>query len=144
MCLDVPAETFNSLLDVMLHGLKDYTIDERGDVGSWIRIACLRGLTELCGILIPNASTLSGFEEYFPSSKYHDIVGGILKQGVERLDNVRQDAGECFRTLVRLAPPGVRNGHEWTPINLPLLRELFSRCVLRAVIVCRASDLMLC
>ncbi|KAJ7459837.1 TBCD protein [Mycena latifolia] len=119
------AETFNSLLDAMLHGLEDYTIDERGDVGSWIRIACLRGLTAFCTILMPHASKLPEFEQYFPSAKYHGIVGGILKQGVERLDNVRQDAGECFQVLVRLAPPEVRNGHEWAPKNLPLLRELF-------------------
>ncbi|KAJ7175827.1 armadillo-type protein [Mycena filopes] len=123
---DMSAETFNALLDAMLHGLEDYTIDERGDVGSWIRIACLRGLTAFCEILIPNASTLPAFDEYFPSSKYHAIIAGVLKQGVERLDNVRQDAGECFQTLLRLAPPGVRDGDAWAPAGLPLLRELFS------------------
>ncbi|KAJ7670233.1 TBCD protein [Mycena rosella] len=122
----VSAETFTSLLDAILHGLEDYTIDERGDVGSWIRIACLRGLTAFCTILMPNASRLSEFEAYFPPSKYHGIIGGILKQGVERLDNVRQDAGECFQVLVHLAPPEVRNGHEWAPKHLPLLRELFT------------------
>ncbi|KAJ6512250.1 TBCD protein [Mycena vitilis] len=120
------AETFNALLDTMLHGLEDYTIDERGDVGSWIRIACLRGLTAFCEILIPNASTFPAFDEYLPSAKYHGIVGGVLKQGVERLDNVRQDAGECFQTLLRLSPPDARNGHEWAPMGLPLLRELFA------------------
>ncbi|KAJ7505351.1 TBCD protein [Mycena galericulata] len=120
------AETFNSLLDAMLYGLEDYTIDERGDVGSWIRIACLRGLTAFCEILLLHATTLPAFVDYFPATKYHDIVGGVLKQGVERLDNVRQDAGECFHALLRLAPPDVRNGHEWAPKNLPLVRELFA------------------
>ncbi|KAJ7935612.1 tubulin folding cofactor D C terminal-domain-containing protein [Mycena leptocephala] len=120
------AETFNALLNALLHGLEDYTIDERGDVGSWIRIACLRGLTAFCEILMPNARTLPAFAEYFPSAKYHGIIGGVLKQGVERLDNVRQDAGECFQTLLGLAPPDVRNGHEWTCHGLPLLRELES------------------
>ncbi|KAJ7095891.1 TBCD protein [Mycena belliarum] len=119
------AETFNSLVNAMLHGLQDYTIDERGDVGSWIRIACLRGLSAFCTISLPNAITVSKFEEYFPSATYHAIVGGILKQGVERLDNVRQEAGECFRTLIRPAPPKIRSGHAWAPKNLPLLRELF-------------------
>lgn len=127
------AETFNSLLDAMLHGLEDYTIDERGDVGSWIRIVCLRGLTAFCEILLPHASTLLGFVEYFPAAKYHGVVGGVLKQGVERLDNVRQDAGECLHILLQLAAPDVRNGHEWAPKRLPLLRELFAGCVLRAV-----------
>jgi hypothetical protein len=122
------AETFNALLNALLHGLEDYTIDERGDVGSWIRIACLRGLTAFCEILMPNARTLPAFAEYFPSAKYHGIIGGVLKQGVERLDNVRQDAGECFQTLLGLAPPDVRNGHESTCHGLPLLRELFTKC----------------
>lgn len=123
------AETFNSLLDALLKGLQDYTIDERGDVGSWIRIACLRGLTAFCEILIPNANTVlvKSFDEFFPATKYHGIVAGVLKQGVERLDNVRQDAGECFQALLRQAPPGVRNGDAWTPQGLPLLRELFAR-----------------
>ncbi|KAJ7780620.1 TBCD protein [Mycena maculata] len=120
------AETFNSLLDAMLHGLEDYTIDERGDVGSWIRISCLRGLTAFCEILLPRARTLPAFAEYFPAAKYHSVVSGVLKQGVERLDNVRQDAGECLHVLLRLAPPDVRDGHEWAPKSLPLLRELFT------------------
>lgn len=113
----------------MLHGLEDYSIDERGDVGSWVRIACLRGLTACCEILITNANTMSGFAEYIPAEKYHSIVAGVLKQGVERLDNVRQDAGECLHALLRLTPPAIRNGHEWIPKELPLLRELFIRQV---------------
>ncbi|KAJ7069814.1 TBCD protein [Mycena amicta] len=121
----ISAATCNALLNAMLHGLEDYTIDERGDVGSWVRMACLRGLTAYCGIVIPHASTLSRFAEYFPAERYHDIVAGVLKQGVERLDNVRQDAGECFHALLELAPPGVQNGHEWSARQRPLLQELF-------------------
>ncbi|KAF7365242.1 TFCD-C domain-containing protein [Mycena venus] len=77
------AETFNALLDALLIGLEDYTIDERGDVGSWIRIACLRGLTAFCEILIPNASTVlaASFDEYFPAAKYHGIVAGDTQAG---------------------------------------------------------------
>ncbi|KAF8208916.1 TBCD protein [Mycena galopus ATCC 62051] len=124
------AETFNALLDALLKGLEDYTIDERGDVGSWVRIACLRGLTAVCEILMPNAGTVlaTSFDGYFPAAKYHGIVAGVLKQGVERLDNVRQDAGECFQALLRQALPDVRNGNreDWAPKGLPLLRELFA------------------
>ncbi|KAF7288586.1 TFCD-C domain-containing protein [Mycena chlorophos] len=120
------AATCNALVDAMLHGLEDYTIDERGDVGSWVRIACLRGLTAFCEAVIPNASNLSAFEQYFPVEKYHAAVAGVLKQGVERLDNVRQDAGDCLQTLLALAPPAVRDGGEWTVRDLPLVNELFS------------------
>ncbi|KAJ6508836.1 TBCD protein [Mycena sanguinolenta] len=131
-------QTFNALLDALLKGLQDYTIDERGDVGSWIRIACLRGLTAVCEIVIPNAGTVlaATFDEYFSAPKYHDIVAGVLKQGVERLDNVRQEAGECFQVLLRLAPPVVRDRHggDWAPEHLPLLRELFASETVTGVI----------
>ncbi|KAF7314250.1 TFCD-C domain-containing protein [Mycena kentingensis (nom. inval.)] len=119
------AATCIALFDALLHGLTDYTIDERGDVGSWVRIASLRGLTAVCEIVIPHASAMSAFEAYLPAEKYHDAVAGVLKQGVERLDNVRQEAGECLSALLGLAPPAIRNGHEWTPRQLELLKELF-------------------
>ncbi|KAJ7288359.1 TBCD protein [Mycena rebaudengoi] len=122
----ISVETLNALLDSLLRGLEDYTIDERGDVGSWIRIACLRGLTSFCEILLPKAESVPAFEEYFPAAKYQSLVGGILKQGVERLDNVRQEAGECLLLLLHLTPPNVLNGSEWVPRDLALLRELFS------------------
>lgn len=119
-------DVVNSLFDAMLRGLEDYTVDERGDVGSWIRIACTRGLTSFCVTLISNGSTIVDFEEYLPSSKYQDAISGILKQGVERLDNVRTEAGECFKTLLRLASPLASNAEEWKPRGLPLLDELFN------------------
>ncbi|KAJ6613342.1 TBCD protein [Mycena sp. CBHHK59/15] len=125
LSMHISAEMLNSLLDALLLGLEDYTIDERGDVGSWIRIACLRGLTAFCTLLIPRAAAVPAFAAYFPPAKYQRAVGGVLKQGVERLDNVRQEAGECFVALLRLTPPDVPGGEEWLPRELPLLRELF-------------------
>ncbi|KAK7048329.1 TFCD-C domain-containing protein [Favolaschia claudopus] len=125
LTLHISAETFNALLDALLKGLEDYTNDERGDVGSWIRIACLRGLTVICEMMlnIPNSNSIP-LDEYFPAVKYHKIIAGVLKQGVERLDNVRQEAGDCFQVLLRLAKPDLRSG--WVPNGLPLLRALFA------------------
>ncbi|KAF9454706.1 ARM repeat-containing protein [Macrolepiota fuliginosa MF-IS2] len=113
-----------NILETLLSGLEDYTIDERGDVGSWVRIACIQGLTSCTEDLFAASGRVEDFEEYFPFSKYLQAVTGILKQGVERLDNVRQEAGACFMRLLKLAP--VRSvGVVWSIPGLPLLEELF-------------------
>ena len=87
-----------TILSTLLSGLRDYTIDERGDVGSWIRIACVQGLTSCIEDLFSVAESVSDFADYLPVSSYQQAIAGILKQGVERLDNVRQEAstpGQC-------------------------------------------------
>jgi tubulin-specific chaperone D len=120
----------NSLHSALLNGLEDYSVDERGDVGSWIRLACIQGLTRFSVLLISNASSIPNFDVYFPPMKYQQTVAGILKQGVERLDNLRQEAGECFMQLLDLTLPNVRNSHDWCIPGLSLLKELFQRYVI--------------
>ena len=84
----------------MIKGLDDYTTDARGDVGSWVRIACVRGLAGSAALLLAHAPRLGApFAAYLPAPRFHAAVAGILKQGVERLDNVRQAAGEQLRAL---------------------------------------------
>jgi hypothetical protein len=94
-----------SLFCALLGGLNDYTVDERGDVGSWIRIACIQGLRSFAESLFGHASSIPDFEEYLPPDLYHEAIGAILKQGVERLDGVRQKAGENFICLLLISPP---------------------------------------
>ncbi|KZT73795.1 ARM repeat-containing protein [Daedalea quercina L-15889] len=113
------------MIDAMQDGLTDYTSDERGDVGSWVRIACVKGLTSFAEILFPAASSLQNYAEYFPSAKYHAAVGGILKQGVERLDNVRQLAGECFMRLLVLPLPAISGAEQWQIHGHTLIKTLF-------------------
>lgn len=117
--------TVCALQDALLDGLTDYTSDERGDVGSWVRIACVKGLTTFAETMFGHARELPNFPEYFPASRYHDAVGGILKQGVERLDNVRQQAGECFLRLLRLQLPQVTHAEEWQIQGAENMKKLF-------------------
>ena len=119
----------NNLFDALLGGLDDYTIDERGDVGSWIRIVCIQGLTSTSELLFRDACSIPDFDSYLPPRKYHTAVAGILKQGVERLDNVRQQAGACFMKILTLSLPSVNGGDRWRLPGLTLLRELFLRYV---------------
>lgn len=111
----------------MLDGLTDYTSDERGDVGSWVRIACIKSLTALAEILFPASPTLDGLADYLPPTRYHDAIGGILKQGVERLDNVRQLAGECFMRLLVLPLPAIPSAEQWGIQGHELMMSLFLR-----------------
>ncbi|KXN88249.1 Tubulin-specific chaperone D [Leucoagaricus sp. SymC.cos] len=114
-----------TVFGTLLSGLDDYTIDERGDVGSWIRVACVQGLTSCIVDLFSVAESIENFDDYLPIQKYQQAIAGILKQGVERLDNVRSEAGTCFTRLLDLAP--VRSaGHTWSLPGLSQLVELFS------------------
>jgi tubulin-specific chaperone D len=68
--------------------LDDYTVDSRGDVGSWIRIAA-------CASLVP----------IFRHSKNVDIrptVAKLLRLSVEKMDRVRSMAGESLGSLIPL------------------------------------------
>jgi len=87
------------MYNALISGLEDYTTDERGDVGSWVRIASIQGLTSVSLTLLTLAKSDVTYTEYIPVNLYQKAIGGILKQGVERLDNVRQQAGQ---SVVRL------------------------------------------
>jgi len=109
---------------VLLDGLEDYTLDERGDVGSWVRMACIRGLTNFAELLFSNAAALPNFSEYLPAAKYHAAVSGILRQGVERLDNVRQIAGEHIARLLVLPLPDTADSSQWRIEGEILMKDL--------------------
>ncbi|KAL1728580.1 armadillo-type protein [Schizophyllum commune] len=95
-------ENVGALEQALLRGLEDYTMDERGDVGSWIRISSIQGLRD-CAIMLLQRPDL--LPSYLPPEVYHAAVAGILKQGVERLDNVRAEAGACMLGLLMISPP---------------------------------------
>ncbi len=123
--IDVKSYILLSLFDSLLDGLNDYTVDERGDVGSWIRISCVKSLTAIIETLITRSTHIEDFESYLPPLKYNDAIKGILKQGVERLDNVRQDSGLCFYKLLRLSPPEIPDSGRWTVTGLTFFQGLF-------------------
>ena len=123
------SEVVNTLIDALLGGLDDYTIDERGDVGSWVRMVCIQGLTSISELLFRDARSIPDFDSYFPPQKYHAAISGILKQGVERLDNVRQQAGACFMKILTLSVPSVSGGDRYGLPGLTFLQRLFLRYV---------------
>lgn len=121
------------MFDVLLAGLDDYTTDERGDVGSWIRMACIKGLADMSVAVLGNGVHIPNLESYFPPEKFHDIVAGILKQGVERLDNVRQAAGIQLLRLLQFRTPELTQRAQWTIHGEALMCQLFLKCVIFSI-----------
>ena len=111
----------------MLAGLKDYSNDARGDVGSWIRITCIRGLSSVSETLLTSTAIVQDLMDYLPPDLYRAAIAGILKQGLERLDNVRQVAGECFITLLKLPLPTCSQAERWRLPGNDLFRDQLLR-----------------
>lgn len=111
--LDLP-----SIVRTMQKGMEDYTTDERGDVsthasqaaspvpilthfrrpgkvGSWVRTTCMRRLTDVV-LSVPSLATLDDCRGA--------VVGLLLKQSAERIDNVREVAGQQLKRLQAVAP----------------------------------------
>jgi tubulin-specific chaperone D len=84
--------------------LDDYTVDSRGDVGSWIRMAACESLVSV-----------------FKHSNPKDIdvaIGRMLRLSVEKMDRVRSVAGRCICAVVA----------QW-PGAPDLLKDFVNRCV---------------
>ncbi|KDQ11508.1 hypothetical protein BOTBODRAFT_457108 [Botryobasidium botryosum FD-172 SS1] len=120
-----PAHT-SKIFEAFISGLDDYTTDERGDVGSWIRLACIEGVGSVSQCFLENSGTLQPFEDWLPLNSYHEAIGRILKQGVERLDNVRQKAGEQIMTIVQQSLPDIPGIQAWRMDGQELVSELLS------------------
>lgn len=77
--------------------LTDYSTDQRGDVGSWVRIAAMN----LLGFLMPCVSKLDTNEsQYLDMQITTRFVAALLKQSVERIDKVRACAGQVLYDLI--------------------------------------------
>ena len=112
---------------VLILGLDDYTTDERGDVGSRVRIASIQGLTSVSLTLLTLVKSDPAYFEYLPADLYQEAIAGILKQGVERLDNVRQQAGESIIRLLKCPSLSVDDSKPWKFHGEQLFEELLLR-----------------
>ncbi|KAG1226647.1 hypothetical protein G6F35_002844 [Rhizopus arrhizus] len=93
-------DDFQYLMTSLTQCLNDYSVDQRGDVGSWVRIATMK----LLDFLLPCVSRLDSLED--SSTKYLSekttavFISALLKQSVERIDKVRACAGKVLCNLI--------------------------------------------
>ncbi|KAH8998594.1 TBCD protein [Lactarius akahatsu] len=125
-CLLSPDQVIR-MYNALILGLEDYTTDERGDIGSRVRIASIQGLASVSLALLTLVKSDTAYFEYFPADLYQEAIAGILKQGVERLDSVRQQAGECIIRLLKCPPPSVDDSSSWNFHGEQLFEELLLR-----------------
>lgn len=108
----VVATVASEAMEAMLACAEDYCVDNRGDVGSWVREAAMEALPSVVAAAQASAPGASaGDSSAIPSSAA--VVAALLKQASEKIDRVRAAAfaalvpllrGDATRTPAPLAP----------------------------------------
>lgn len=117
-------DQISAIFTTFMLGLQDYSIDSRGDVGSFVREACIRGLRSLIESLI--LSDAKNEEKWTTPQMYDQIVGGLLKQSVERIDKLRGIAGDELDAVLNLGP--------FEPSGKEVFDEVFKGYVRRSLL----------
>lgn len=81
----------DTIFDCLLLALNEYTIDNRGDIGAWVREAAMNALYKLT-VTIPQV--------YLDERKVQAVINGFLQQAVEKIDRTRALAGKLFCKVV--------------------------------------------
>ncbi|GKV12903.1 hypothetical protein SLEP1_g23988 [Rubroshorea leprosula] len=106
----------------LFKALDDYSVDNRGDVGSWVREAAMEGLEKCTYILckgdsvtstqklddlesIPEPSNSNVAENsqtcsFFDVKLATNLVCGIVKQAVEKMDKLRETAAKVLQRIL--------------------------------------------
>lgn len=82
------------IYDCFLNGLKEYTLDNRGDIGAWVREASMSGLETIT--LLLNTSK----PQFLTQNLVTRIITNIGQQAVEKIDRTRALAGRIFYNLI--------------------------------------------
>ncbi|EDW63994.1 tubulin-specific chaperone D [Drosophila virilis] len=86
---------FNKVVECLLQAMDEYTLDNRGDIGAWVREAAMQALYEL--------ATQCPRDMLTPQ-QVHQIVVGFMQQAVEKIDRTRGLAGRLCCKLIHAQP----------------------------------------
>lgn len=128
-------EQWNSYPEILIECLNDYSIDSRGDVGSWLRQEAFIGSKYFIGYFKSAQNPSEHYKSYISP-----LVGNILQQSVEKIDRIRHLAGDLLLEFINssLEFEGKQDIQkffneneeiEWTspkqlfPLVMPLLRS---------------------
>ncbi|KAK3019553.1 hypothetical protein RJ639_004394, partial [Escallonia herrerae] len=110
----------NEVIQSLFRALDDYSVDNRGDVGSWVREAAMDGLEKCTYILCkrdslgissksPGVGSVSEqimemedkqMQLLFDANLATNIIGGIAKQAVEKMDKMREKAAKVIQRIL--------------------------------------------
>lgn len=113
----------NEVMMSLFKALDDYSVDNRGDVGSWVREAAMYGLEKCIYILckrdsigsarksdevessvseLPDCDSVktNQMDSLFDANLACIIVGGVCKQAVEKMDKLREAAAKVLQRIL--------------------------------------------
>ena len=94
--MPTPTSVIHAIVQAATSALSDYSTDQRGDVGSWIRITGLFALSQMLSV--------QRIYSQLDQEMVDLAIGGIVKQGVEKLEPCRSQA---YTTLSQLRQSGL-------------------------------------
>ncbi|KAI8577490.1 hypothetical protein K450DRAFT_212781 [Umbelopsis ramanniana AG] len=97
----IPYDDFQSVVQGLLKNLEDYSIDQRGDVGSWIREESMKALSLVVPLVTRMDMEIPGDHRYLGLDTQMQIIAKLLKQASERIDRTRACAGNALSVIVR-------------------------------------------
>ena len=93
----------NKILQMYFRGLEDYSVDHRGDVGSWIREASMQGLRTMVPIvarLDHHLSPSQANQRYLSDKDHTQVLAKLLQQSVEKIDRIRGAAATAMVAIL--------------------------------------------
>ncbi|CAH3037220.1 unnamed protein product [Porites lobata] len=92
-------KSLRELYDAFTAAMLDYTIDNRGDVGAWVREASMSALETLTRFVVENDSSL------LTPEICQNVMYCLVQQASEKIDRTRAHAGEIFLRLLYMDNP---------------------------------------
>lgn len=110
----------HEVMQTLFRALTDYSVDNRGDVGSWVREAAMDALERCTYILcerqslgfpentdgsdsllkLPSHGNVNHDTALFDESVATTLVGGLVKQAVEKMDKIRVAATKVLQRIL--------------------------------------------
>ncbi|KAM1026785.1 hypothetical protein ACFX2A_040629 [Malus domestica] len=110
----------DEIMMTLLKALDDYSVDNRGDVGSWVREAAMNGLERCTYILckrdsvgltgrsgrvdsaleLQNSDDINQLQSLYDANLATSIVAEISKQAVEKMDKLREAAAKVLQRIL--------------------------------------------
>ncbi|KAF5295539.1 hypothetical protein FQR65_LT10402, partial [Abscondita terminalis] len=95
---DFTEEFLNVIYDSLLNALSEYTQDNRGDIGAWVREAAMTTLQTLTLLLAKHRP------DVLVQEIVSKVAAGVAQQAVEKIDRTRALAGKIFYSFIYNEP----------------------------------------
>lgn len=98
-----------NVVSPLMNALEDYTMDNRGDVGSWVREAAMRSLSTVLQLFSSNRQ----LGEIVEKEILELLLGRVLRQSVERISRIREASIHALTEISSVvAKEGIHSGSE--------------------------------